>query len=290
MNSSKSRTKPPNGEASKLTADEQSAVAQPEEVLSSVEGRTLLLRLNRPESRNALSDTMLAQLWDRMHAALTNPEILVVVLTGDERCFCAGGDLKASGGSTLTPFDRHLSRFADSRLHEFARRLAHYPKPVIAAIEGYCLGGGLEIALLCDFCVASESAQLGLTEARHGLVPVLGGAWSLARCVGARRAKEMLFTAARVDAHEALRMGLLNHVVQKGQALPKALDIAARVAASAPLSVRAIKQAVDRSFDQSFEQALETANEWSTMLGFSEDRREGLEAFMAKREPRFRGV
>lgn len=260
------------------------------EVLSTLEGGTRVLRFNRPQARNALTDSMLAEAWECLHAALVDAAVQAVVLTGDEQAFCAGGDLKASAASTLAPFDRHLSRFAHSPWHDFVRQLARYPKPVIAAIEGHCLGGGLEIALLCDFCVGSESARLGLTEARHGLVPILGGAWSLARCVGPRRAKEMMFTGRPLDAREALALGLLNHLVPPGQALDQALRIAAAIGANAPLSVRAMKQAVDRAEGQSFEQALATANEWSTLLGFSEDRREGLAAFREKRAPRFRGA
>jgi enoyl-CoA hydratase/carnithine racemase len=262
---------------------------EPQEALVAIEGRTLVVRFNRPQVRNALSDAMLAQAWRAMRDALPDPQVQCVVLTGDEKAFCSGGDLKASAGSTLAPFQRYLSRFAHSQWHDFVRQLARYPKPVIAAIEGHCLGGGLEIALLCDFCIGSESARLGLTEARHGLVPILGGAWSLARCVGPRKAKELLFTGRRVDAQEALALGLLNQVVAPGQALPRALEIATEIAESAPLSVLAMKQAVDRAVDQNLDQALATANEWSSLLGFSDDRREGLEAFRDKRKPRFRG-
>lgn len=284
-----SATQPPEGDQSAGVPPEGAQGVGPSEIRTDVQGHALVIRFHRPHVRNALSDTMLSEAWAAMRSAASNRSILAVVLTGDEQAFCAGGDLKASAGNNLAPFDRYVSRATQSEWSEFIVHLSRFPKPVIAAIEGHCLGGGLEIALQCDLCVGSQTARLGLTEARHGLVPILGGAWSLARCVGPRMAKEMLFTGRRIDAPEALSLGLLNHVVPPGRALTKALEIAAEIARSAPLSVLAAKQAVDCSASQTLDQALATANQWSALLSFSADRREGLDAFRDKREPRFRG-
>jgi len=259
------------------------------EILVHVEQRAGVVRFHRPASRNALTDTMLSETRAAMQAWELDHAITAVVLTGDDTAFCAGGDLKATASNNLGPYDRYLTRFTQSEWHNFIRFLARYPKPVIAAIEGHCLGGGLEIALRCDFMVGARSASLGMTEARHGLFPILGGAWSLAQCVGERMAKELLFTGRRIDGSEAHALRILNHVVAPGQALAKALEIAHEISASAPLSVTMAKQAVERSASQTFDQALTAGGDLSALLFFSRDREEGLAAFKEKREPIFKG-
>lgn len=152
---------------------------QTTEIQVSVEKHTAIVRFMRPDSLNALTDTMLAETRAAMQAVELDHAIRAVVLTGDDRAFCSGGDLKASAGNSLPPYDRYLARFTQSEWHNYMRFLSRYPKPVIAAIEGYCLGGGLEIALRCDFAVGSQSATIGMTEARHSLFPILGvlGRW-----------------------------------------------------------------------------------------------------------------
>lgn len=254
-----------------------------------VEHHTAIVRFDRPQSRNALSDTMLAETRAAMQACELDHAIRAVVLTGDDKAFCSGGDLKASAGNTLPPYDRYLARFTQSEWHNFMRFLSRYPKPVIAAIEGYCLGGGLEIALRCDFAVGSQSATIGMTEARHSLFPILGGAWSLAQCVGERVAKELIFTGRRINGTTAHQLGILNHAVPAGQALSRACEIADEIACNGPLAITMAKQAVDRARGQTFDDALTAGGEFSALLFFSHDRKEGLAAFKEKRKADFKG-
>ena len=248
-----------------------------------------IVRFARPEALNALTDTMVLETRRAMEAVEIDRSVAAVILTGDERAFCAGGDLNESASDPRPPFDKYLHRINQSVWQGFARYLAHYPKPAIAAVEGHCLGGGLELALLCDFILCSETARFGLPEARISLFPILGGAWSLARCVGERKARELIYTGRRIDARTAESIGLVNHVEPAGGAVSRALQIATEIAQSGPLAVAMAKQAVDRSSRQTFDEALAAAGEFSGLLHFSEDRREGLQAFREKRTPEFKG-
>jgi enoyl-CoA hydratase/carnithine racemase len=253
------------------------------------ESKTRIIRLHRPTVLNALTNNMLSEVRQAMQACELDRSVAAIILTGNDKAFCSGGDMKASAERPLAPYDKYLSRFTQSEWHNFARFLARYPKPVIAAIEGYCLGGGLEIALICDFMIGAESAQFGLPETHHSLFPILGGAWSLTQCVGERMAKELIFTGRRINGETALSIGLLNHLTPEGQALSKAIEIAEEIGRNGPLAVAVSKQAVDRSRKQSFDEGLTAAGEFSALLFFSEDREEGLNAFKEKRKPEFKG-
>ncbi len=259
------------------------------EILTATQGAAGIIRFNRPEVRNALTDAMLSETRAAMAAWEQDKSIAVVVLTGDEQAFCAGGDVKGTAAAGMDAFEKYRHRHTQGVWHEFMRFLSRFTKPVIAAVEGYALGGGLEIALRCDFIVGSETARLGLTEARLGLFPILGGAWSLTRAVGERKARELAYTGRRIEAEEALALGLLNHVTPRGEAIAKALEVAEEIAVSAPLSVMAIKQAINRAGRQNFDEALVEGGDLSALLMFSEDRKEGLRAFVEKRKPEFKG-
>lgn len=259
------------------------------QIAVSTSGHAGIIRFDRPQARNALTDQMLRETREQMEIWERDKAIAAVVLTGDEQAFCAGGDLKGTASSDMPAFEKYRYRYSQSEWHSFMRFLGQYTKPVIAAIEGYALGGGLEIALRCDFAIGSETAKLGLTEARMGLFPILGGAWLLARAVGERRARELAFTARRLDAAEAHALGLINHVTTAGGALGKAIDITAQISANGPLAVMALKQAINRAHSQSFEEALNAGGDLSALLMFSEDRKEGLAAFLEKRDPEFKG-
>lgn len=248
-----------------------------------------MIRFARPEARNALTNTMLAETRAQMETWEQDHTIAAIVLTGDEKAFCAGGDLKGTAASEMAAFDKYRHRHTTSEWHNFMRFLNRCTKPVVAAIEGYALGGGLEIALQCDFCVGSETAKLGLTEAKIGLFPILGGAWSLTRAIGERHARELAYTGRKIGAVEAYDLGLLNHVTSTGEAVAKAVEIANEIAGNAPLAVMAMKQAINRSHGQSFEEALIEGGDLSALLMFSEDRKEGLAAFKEKRKPEFKG-
>jgi enoyl-CoA hydratase/carnithine racemase len=264
-------------------------MADPTQIKVTAEGAAGIIRFARPEARNALTDTMLSETRAQMLAWEQDHGIAAMILTGDDTAFCAGGDVKGTASSRMAPFDKYRHRHTTSEWHEFMRALSRMTKPVIAAVEGYALGGGLEIALRCDFIVASRTARLGLTEAKIGLFPILGGAWSLTRAVGERKARELAYTGRRLDADEALALGLVNHVTPASGAVSKAVELVTEIAASAPLSVMALKQAIDRAPYQTFEQALAEGGDLSALLMFSEDRKEGLAAFTEKRKPEFRG-
>jgi enoyl-CoA hydratase/carnithine racemase len=259
------------------------------QITVSQEGGAGIVRFARPEARNALTDTMLAETSAQLEMWEQDRSIAAVVVTGDEKAFCAGGDLKGTASATMPAFDKYRHRYTTSEWHNFMRFLGQYTKPVIAAIEGYALGGGLEIVLRCDFCVGSETAKLGLTEAKLGLFPILGGAWSLTRAIGEKRARELAYTGRRIGADEAKEIGILNHVVPAGQAVDKAVEIAAEIAANAPLAVMASKQAINRAPRQTYEEALNAGGDLSALLMFSNDRKEGLAAFAEKRKPEFKG-
>lgn len=260
------------------------------EILTAIQGAAGVIQFNRPEARNAMTDAMLSETRAAMGAWEQDRSIAAVVLTGDERAFCAGGDVKATASANLDAFEKYRHRHTQGVWHEFMRFLARFTKPVIAAVEGRALGGGLEIALRCDFIVGSETARLGLTEAKLGLFPILGGAWSLTRAVGERKARELAYTGRQVEAEEAFALGILNHVTPAGGAVAKALEIAEDIGQSAPLSVMAIKQAINRAGRQNFDEALAEGGDLSALLMFSEDRKEGLRAFVEKRKPDFRGT
>ena len=261
----------------------------PEQIQIETRDAVGLIHFNRPKARNALTDQMLSETRETMMIWEMDKSISCVVLTGDDKAFCAGGDLKGTAGAKMPPYEKYRFRHTQSVWHEYMRFLSRYSKPVIAAVEGYALGGGLEIALRCDFIVGSKTAKLGLTEANIGLFPILGGAWSLTEAVGPRLAKELLFTGRRLAADEALALGLLNHLTNEGEAVAKALEIGQEIASSAPLAVMAAKQAVNRAGHQSFEEALTEGGDLSALLMFSEDRQEGLQAFIDKRPPAFKG-
>ena len=255
----------------------------------SVSSNTGVLRLSRPEARNALTDTMLAEAGSALQEWEADRSIAAMVLTGDDNAFCAGGDLKGTASSSMPAFDKYRHRHTASVWHDFMRFLGRCTKPVIAAVEGHALGGGLELLLRCDFAVGSSTAKLGMTEARLGLFPILGGAWLLTNAVGERKARELAYSGRRIGAEEALALGILNHVTPPGQALGKALEIAREIGTCSPLSVMALKQAINRAPSQTFEQALDAGGDLSALLMFSEDRKEGLAAFLEGRAPEFAG-
>ena len=248
-----------------------------------------ILRLARPKARNALTDTMLQEARSVLADWDADRSVSAIVLTGDDKAFCAGGDLKGTAASDMPPFDKYRHRHTAAVWHGFMRLMGRMTKPVIAAVEGYALGGGLELMLRCDFAVASATARFGMPEARRGLFPILGGAWLLSRAVGERKARELAYTGRQIDAEEALRLGLVNHVTEAGRALEKALELAAETGRAGPLAVMAMKQAINRAPSQTYEQALDAAGDFSALLMFSEDRREGIAAFLENRRPEFKG-
>jgi enoyl-CoA hydratase/carnithine racemase len=244
-----------------------------------------LLTLNRPDKHNALSLDLLGRLRAAVDELGRDPAVRTVVITGTPRCFSTGMDLDDLGQVREVPDTRRALDVA----RETNTALERCPKPVIAAIAGWCLTGGLELALACDLRVAADSARFGITSARIGTVAGVGGTQRLPRLVGPGRAKELLFSAEPIDAAEALRIGLVNRVVPAGQEVETALELARLFARRAPLSLAFAKTAVDVGMTMPLEAALAFEIGLTTQLFTTEDRAEGLRAFRERREPEFRG-
>jgi enoyl-CoA hydratase/carnithine racemase len=250
-----------------------------------VAGRVATVTLDRPEALNAISTELAVDLAEVVEPLATDPAVRAVVLTGaGERAFCVGADLKQRAG-----FDDHgwfVQREAFRRGFAAVRRC---PLPTVAAVSGFALGGGTELALSCDLVVAAEEASFGLPEVRLGLVPAGGGTQLLVRRVGRSVARDLVLTGRRVGADEALRLGLADRVVPRGEALAAATALAAEIAGNAPTAVRMAKWALEVGGDLPVEAAMEVEDQAWRRAVLSEDRREGLAAWMEKRDPEWGG-
>ena len=241
--------------------------------------------LNRPEQHNAMNTAMGEDLLACFTALASDPDVRVVILTGaGDRAFCAGGDLKERNGMTDEAWRAQHVIFEQA-----AAALLRCPAPVVAAVEGFAFGGGCELGLLADFIVASESAVFALPEVTRGIFPGIGGTQLLPRVVGAPLAKELIFTGRRVEAAEAKAIGLVNHVVPRGQARARALEIASTIAENGPVAVRQAKKAIAYGAETDLDTAMILAIEAYNATVVTEDRLEGVRAFNEKRRPRFQG-
>jgi enoyl-CoA hydratase len=252
---------------------------------SGEDDRVLTVELHRPEVLNALNTELGEDLLACFRGPASDPDVRAVVLTGaGERAFSVGADLKERGAMTDAAWRSQHVVFERA-----AAALLRCPAPVVAAVEGYALGGGCELCLLADFIVASESAVFALPEVTRGIFPGIGGTQLLPRIVGAPLAKELIFTGRRVEAAEAKAVGLVNHVVPRGQARARALEIALAIAENGPVAVRQAKKAIAYGSETDLETAMVLAIEAYNATVVTEDRREGVLAFHEKRKPRFTG-
>lgn len=244
------------------------------------------ITLNRPEAMNSIDPETRAELRDAWVRITTDPGIRVAILTGTgERAFCTGSDLK----KTMPPGESHAALTFGSESSDHLLEGLDTDKPLIAAINGFAIGGGLELALACDIRIASTAAQFGLSEARIGSIPGAGGTQALPRAVGRAAAMYMLLTGDRIDAAEAHRIGLITEVLEPEALLPRASEIAHRIAANAPLAVRAIKRLVRQGSDISLAQGMELERSYWGLLRDTDDRIEGRKAFAEKRPPDYQG-
>ena len=251
----------------------------------SSDGYVVTVTLNRPEQMNAMNTAMGEDLLACFDALHRDPEARVVVFTGaGEKAFCAGGDLKERNGMTDEAWRAQHVIFEQG-----AFRILRCPIPVIAAIEGFALAGGCELAILSDFIVASETAVFGVPETTLGIFPGIGGTQLLPRILGAPLAKELIFTGRRMKVDEAKAAGLVNHVVPAGQAKAKAQEIARRIADNGPLAVRQAKKAIAYGLETDLDTAMILAIEAYNATVVTEDRLEGVRAFNEKRKPAFKG-
>ena len=249
------------------------------------QGPLVWITLNRPDVLNAVNDEIREQLPAAIERADSDPEVRAVIVRGaGERAFCAGADVR----EFRAPESVVESRQARIR-HPWLRNLAESSKPSIAAIHGFCLGGGLELALACDIRLASDDAQLGLPEVSLGILPGSGGTQRLSRLVGQGPALHLILSAERIDAQEACRLALVTKVVPSAQLLPEAERLALLIASRAPLAVALAKEAVRKGFDLSLEDGLRLESDLAALLLTTEDRLEGAAAFREKRKPSYRG-
>jgi enoyl-CoA hydratase/carnithine racemase len=254
----------------------------PELVETTVDGHVALLRLNRPEARNALSPEMMERIAGELERLDPDPEVRCVVIAGSEKVFAAGADIKAMSERSFAEALRHPAA-------SFWRRLAAIRTPLVAAVSGYALGGGCELALACDMIVAARSAQFGQPEINLGIIPGGGGTQRLARVVGKQRTMEYVLTGERFNAETAQRLGLVNRLAGDDEWLDEAMDLARTVAAQPPIAARLAKQAVLAAEETGLAAGLESERRHYELAMATEDRVEGMRAFLEKREPKFEG-
>jgi enoyl-CoA hydratase len=256
-----------------------------ETILYGVEAQVATVTLNRPEVHNAQNDTLRRELYDVFTALSTDDDVKVIVITGaGERAFSAGADIR----EFVAPASPTEQRERRKRL-EYRAVMDRCSQPIIAAINGFALGGGLELALACDIRIAAENATLGLTEINLAIIPGGGGTQRLPRLVGKGKALEMILTGARIPAAEALRIGLVERVVPAGEALKAATELARTIAEKAPIALRYAKESVVKGLGMALEDGLRLEGDLSTLLRTTEDRLEGAKAFLEKRRPRWTG-
>jgi enoyl-CoA hydratase/carnithine racemase len=251
-------------------------------VESTRDGRVALLRLNRPEARNALSPEMMETIAVELERLDPDPEVRCIVIAGSDDVFAAGADIRALSERSFEQALRHPAA-------AFWPRLAAVKTPLVAAVSGFALGGGCELALACDMIVASETAQFGQPEITLGIIPGGGGTQRLARAVGKQRAMELVLTGRRFDAEIALELGIVNEVAKKGSWLEQAMELARTVAERPPIAARLAKQAVLAAEESGLSAGLEHERRLYELAMATEDRVEGMRAFLEKREPRFEG-
>ena len=245
-----------------------------------------VLTLNRPQAHNALNEAIRIEMAEALARITADPEVAVVVLTGaGDRAFSAGMDLKEFSAQVQQMSSAELGALRHSRW----RPLVDFNKPLIAAVNGLAIGGGLELALLCDILVAADSASFALAEVKRGIIPGNGGTQRLARRIGIGRATEMILTGRSYTAQKALALGMVDHVVPAAEVMDKAIGIACEIQANAPLAVRAAREAIQRGTEMPLREALRMEHDLLNFLFTTEDAREGPRAFVEKRAPKWVG-
>ena len=244
--------------------------------------RVALIRLNQPERRNALSVEMKERIIAELERFDRDPEIRCIVIAGSDKVFAAGADIRAMA-------ERGLNEPSDPSGAEFWRRIAAVETPLVAAVSGYALGGGCELALACDMIVADESVRFGQPEVTLGIIPGGGGSQRLARALGRQRAMEYVLTGRHFDAGLAHAWGLVNKVVKIGHCENEALELARTVAERPPIATRLAKQAVLTAEETPLADGLAAERRMFEEAMATEDRVEGMNAFLEKREPDFKG-
>jgi enoyl-CoA hydratase len=254
-----------------------------ETIIVEIEEHVGLVRLNRPEALNALNSQLLTELGEALSAMDASDDVRAMIVTGSEKAFAAGADIKEMASKGFSEM------FVEDYFAGASETLMRVRKPVIAAVSGYCLGGGCELAMMCDFIIAADNAQFGQPEINLGVIPGLGGSQRLTRLVGKSKAMEMCLTGRMMDAAEAERSGLVTRVVPAADLLRDARETAGKIAAKSPLITRAMKEAVNRSYETTLREGLLFERRLFDAVFSTEDKAEGMAAFIEKRPPHFRG-
>ena len=245
-------------------------------------GPVLLIRLNRPEALNALNFTLIHDLAAALVQADADPEVRCIVLTGSEKAFAAGADVREMAGKTFA------EAYGQDIFGAASATISRIRKPIIAAVAGYCLGGGCELAMLCDFILAADSAKFGQPEINLAIIPGMGGTQRMTRAIGKSKSMDLHLTGRMMDAVEAERAGLVARIVPAADLLDEALKVAQSIAQKSSLSVMAAKESVNRAMETTLTEGLLFERRLFQALFATEDQKEGMAAFLAKRPPQFR--
>lgn len=253
-----------------------------ETIIVDIEDHVALIKLNRPDALNALSQQLIGELQKALESADANDKVRCIVITGSEKAFAAGADIKEM--SAMSFADVNLSNL----FAEFGDRIQDIRKPVIAAVSGYALGGGCELAMACDFIIASETAKFGQPEINLGVIAGIGGSQRLTRAVGKSKSMDMNLTGRFMNAEEAERSGLVSRVVPAKKLMEESMSAAQKIAEKSLIATRTAKEAVNRSFESSLREGLLFERRAFHSLFATEDQKEGMAAFMEKRGAQFR--
>ena len=254
----------------------------PDTLILTSHGPVLLIRLNRPEALNALNFTLLHDLAAALVQADADPEVRCIVLTGSEKAFAAGADVREMAGKTFA------EAYGQDIFGAASAAISRIRKPIIAAVAGYCLGGGCELAMLCDFILAADSAKFGQPEINLAIIPGMGGTQRMTRAIGKSKSMDLHLTGRMMDAVEAERAGLVARIVPAADLLDEALKVAQSIAQKSSLSVMAAKESVNRAMETTLTEGLLFERRLFQALFATEDQKEGMAAFLAKRPPQFR--
>ncbi len=251
-------------------------------VLVRREGRVGIIQLNRPQALNALNSALMDELVTALQDFDADPEVGCIVVTGSDKAFAAGADIKQMAEATVV-------EMLDSPFIGYWDKLARIAKPIVAAVSGWCLGGGCELAMACDLIVAAESAVFGQPEINLGIIPGAGGTQRLTRAVGKSVAMDMVLTGRRLSAQEALQVGLIARLLPNEGFAAAAVAVAAEIAAKSPIALRIAKEAVNHAFELPLAEGVHLERRLFNMLFATADQKEGMAAFVAKRPPTWQG-
>jgi enoyl-CoA hydratase len=255
---------------------------QYENILVEKRGAVGLITLNRPKALNALSSGLMAELAHALDEFERDPEIGAVVLTGSDKAFAAGADIKEMKDKS------YVDAYASDFITAGWERLTRFRKPVLAAVAGYALGGGCELAMMCDFIIAADTAKFGQPEITLGIMPGIGGTQRLTRSVGKAKSMEMCLTGRMIDAQEAERAGLVSRVVSAGELLEEAVKTAQKIAEFSRPVVMMIKEAINRAYETTLAEGVHFERRLFHSTFATEDQKEGMTAFIEKRKPAFK--